>query len=262
MPFFKFENSFIYYAHVPKCGGSSVSLYMQERFGDLAFFDNQFASIDGARQWTKSSPQHVDRNTLERMIPLHFFDAMFAIVRHPVSRIVSAFYFQQEVQKAIPKNVCFSEWLAHINPRASYFEYDNHLIPMNRIVPEGATIFYLEHGLDNLIIWLDAITENTDGPRAFAKVNQRRRRGFFRNDAMSTRKIEPTSDDLKRIATLYAEDFSRFGYDLNKTSPKIPPPLISEEFIAARDADIKRMNAPLARLKRQVWRAVAKTLNS
>lgn len=259
MPFFKYETSFAYYAHVPKCGGSSVAFYLQDRFGDLAFFDNQFAGLGAARQWTKSSPQHVDRDTLERMIPAHFFDAVFAIVRHPVPRIISTFHFQQEVEKSIPDTMTFSEWLAQLDPAGSRFKYDNHILPMSRIVPEGATVFHLEHGLDGLILWLDEITGNTKGPRAFEEVN---RRGAYVKDAGKTsQKVTPSADDLARIATLYAEDFARFGYTPEAPAPHAAAPEITQAFVAAKQAELRRMNAPLARLRRRIRRRIAKSLD-
>ncbi|WP_340108653.1 sulfotransferase family 2 domain-containing protein [Pikeienuella sp. HZG-20] len=262
MPLFKFENSLYYYAHVPKCGGSSVNMYIKERFGALAFYDSNFiqSGHNRERQWTRSSPQHVDCESMERLIPLHFFDWTFSVVRHPVSRIVSTFHFQKEVERSIPENIGFSEWIENIDHQELYFKYDNHILPMNRIVPDRSMIFHLEHGLDSLIIWLDMITGRQDAPRAFAEVN--RRGAYTKKRGPLSRNIEPSSKDLDRIAALYAEDFERFGYDLNDPKPKASAPVISPEFIAAREADIKRMNAPLARLSRKIRRRISKSLNS
>jgi len=260
MPFFKFENKFIYYAHVPKCGGSSVAYYLQDRFGELAFFDNQFAALGEGRRWTKSSPQHVDVGTLERMIPLHFFDAMFAIVRHPVARTISTFHFQRDVEKSIPEGMGLTEWLAALEPAQSHFQYDNHVLPMNRIVPPGAAVFHLEHGLDQLTLWLDKVTGNTNGPRAFEQVNKRG--AYDKNPGAQKAQVEPTAEDLARIGTIYAEDFERFGYEVNSRAPQAAAPEITDAFIAAREAEIKRMNAPLRRLQRKVQRRLSKKLNS
>lgn len=260
MPFFKSKNALIYYAHVPKCGGSSVAFYIQERFGALAFHENQFESLGAARQWTKSSPQHVDRGTLERLIPLEFFDGMFSIVRHPVPRLISTFHFQQEVEKTIPDNMGFSDWLSQLDPQNSHFQYDNHILPMNQIVPEGATVFHLEHGLDSMIVWLDQITGNQNGPRAFEEVN--RRGAYTKSSPASSQKVDPTPDDLARIAKIYAEDFARFGYDVQERQPEAAAPEITPEFIAARDAEVRRMNGAFSRLKRKIRRRINKSLNS
>ncbi len=53
------------------------------------------------------------------------------------------------------------------------FLYDNHLRPMNEMVPEGAKLFYLEHGLDALVPWFDEVTGGKAGPRAVPHTNKR-----------------------------------------------------------------------------------------
>lgn len=257
MPFFKSGDALIYYAHVPKCGGSSIAEYITERFGPLGFHDNFYTSLPVPQRWTRSSPQHVDRRTLERLIPLEFFDAMFAIVRHPVPRTISSYHFQQEVERTIPQDLSFSEWLAQLDPESSFFAMDNHVLPMNRIVPEGTTVFHLEHGLDALILWFDKVTGTVGAPRAFNVINSRG--AHVKGQGV---KIEPTDADLARIATLYAEDFKRFGYDPMTRQPNSPPPEITPEFIAAREADLRRMNAPRARLRRKLQGKFKKWLRS
>ena len=106
MPFFKAQDRLIYYAHVPKCGGSAIAYYLEDRFGTLGFYDNSFHKKRFLnRAWTATSPQHVDAQTLQSLIPLAFFDAMFAVVRHPVPRTVSTYHFQREVEGRIPAEI-------------------------------------------------------------------------------------------------------------------------------------------------------------
>ena len=108
MPIFRANDKLALYAHVPKCGGSAVSWYLTERFGLLAFHDNQFTRHDPRGVWSRTSPQHIDRVSLGRLFPEGFFDACFTIVRHPVDRIVSAYHFQLEVENCIPGNLPFT----------------------------------------------------------------------------------------------------------------------------------------------------------
>ena len=70
MPFFRLRQQLIYFAHVPKCAGTSVEAYLQRRFGALAFRD-QFHYRDPGPRWTVTSPQHVTAADLERFERSH-----------------------------------------------------------------------------------------------------------------------------------------------------------------------------------------------
>ena len=253
MPIFKAGGKLVYYAHVPKCGGSAVGWYLTERFGPIAFEDRGHTRHDPKTLWNRTSPQHIDRASLARLFPKGFFDAVFAIVRHPVDRLVSAYHFQLEVEKIVPAETGFSEWLEDLadlrdeNP----FAFDNHVRPMTELVPEGATVFHMEHGLDALVPWFDALTGTTDAPRALPKINER---GNYA--ATAKPRAEPTESDLKRIAELHGEDFSRFGYAPGRKMPAAAAPALSAELIAERDAALKAFNSPVAKLSRKISRHI------
>lgn len=247
MPIFRCKDKLAYYAHVPKCGGSSIADYIESRFGRPGFHSNNYHSTPEALRWTRSSPQHVDWQTMEQLMPFSLFDAIFSVVRHPVPRIVSTYHFQLEVEKEIAPDMSFSDWLAELDVDGQPYAYDNHILPMSRIVPEGATVFHLEHGLDPLILWFDLLTDAQDQPRAIGTINQR-----GAHVAVKPQKVVPSDADLARIYALYAEDFERFGYDLNAQIPKAEKPEISSEFVRAKEAELKRMNMPLARLQRAI----------
>ena len=252
MPIFKADHKLIYYAHVPKCGGSAVAWYLRQRFGQIAFSDSQQTRHATASTWSKTSPQHIDTESLSRLFPDGFFDATFTIVRHPVPRLVSAFHFQRDVEKSISAQILFSDWLEDINElrRENPFLYDNHVRPMVEIVPEGAQVFYMEHGLDELIIWFDQITGDKGGPRAIPKLNEK-----DAHASTKTERVRPTQADIERIAELYPADFTRFGYDVSDTTrTTASTPQLSDEFRAERDAALRAFGSPLNRLKRKISR--------
>ena len=87
----------ILFVHVPKCAGTSVEAYLTSVFGPLAFHDPQFNRVPESARWSRTSPQHADAATLDRLFPPGFLRASFAIVRHPVDRIVSVFRFQRDI---------------------------------------------------------------------------------------------------------------------------------------------------------------------
>lgn len=251
MPFFKAQDRLIYYAHVPKCGGSAIAYYLEDRFGTLGFYDNSFHKKRFLnRAWTATSPQHVDAQTLQSLIPLSFFDAMFAVVRHPVPRTVSTYHFQREVEGRIPAELSFSDWLKDLETTGfAMFEYDNHVLPMDLLVPQAATIFHLEHSLDGLVVWLDLLTGNKNGPRVVMPENAR---GAL--VSVKSEKVTPTPEDIARIGRLYAADFERFGYSPDQPDPQTPPPELSEAFIAERDRAFKALQHPVNRFRQRLRR--------
>lgn len=214
MPIVKHRGTLIYYAHVPKCAGSAVNRYLAQRFGPVAMQDERFQARPVRERWTRSSPQHVDRRALGVLFPEGFFDAVFTIVRHPVTRIVSVYEFQREVERTIPDGVGFSDWLVELPEvlAAEPFALDNHARPMDDIVPDGAEVFRLEDGLDGLVAWLDAVSGSSEGPRAIAPANRRSdRRG-------AGEPVVPSQGDLTQISQIYARDFERFGYEVEEAA--------------------------------------------
>ena len=90
MPFFRIDRELHYFAHVPKCAGASVEVYLRKRFGKIAFANSQFYNVPEAQRWTKSSPQHINREALALLVPPGWIASSFGVVRHPVTRLRSA----------------------------------------------------------------------------------------------------------------------------------------------------------------------------
>ncbi len=111
MPVFRIDNRLVLFAHVPKCAGTSIELYLEQRFGEVGMMDRQFMRKAPQLRWSRTSPQHVDTATLTHLLPLSFFDAVFAVVRHPVDRLISVFRFQRDVEKTLPGLISFDTWL-------------------------------------------------------------------------------------------------------------------------------------------------------
>jgi hypothetical protein len=209
MPVFRIGDKLHYYAHVPKCGGSSVEACLKARFGTLAFLDTRFLEVPEAGRWTTSSPQHLPWAAFTRLVPADLIASSFAVVRHPVKRLVSAFQYQVEVEGTVAPlwsiDEWFDDWLARA--AAEPFLYDNHLCPQSAIVPPDATVFRLEDGLDAIVPHLDLLAGNRDGPRAIPAENVRKK-----GMGPDAERLKPSSETLARVAQFYAEDFARFGY--------------------------------------------------
>jgi hypothetical protein len=255
MPIFRTSDRIVYYAHIPKCGGSAVETYLMDRFDRAGFLDHHHLDQPEARRWTRTSPQHVDVASLDRLFPRGFFDAVFTIVRHPVSRIVSAYHFQREVEKTVPADCGFGEWLDDVEEFLVQqpFAFDNHIRPMADLVPDGAEVMYLEHGLDVLVPWCDRVLGRRDGPRFVPQVNTRNEYAKGTGE-----RVKPDTAELDRIARIYAVDFARFGYTVGERLPKAPAPELSAADLAAAEAARAAEQAPMRRLGRLVRKVAQK----
>lgn len=234
MPIFKLAGKLVYYAHVPKCAGSAVEAYIGARFGKIAFVDTAHALRPEAERWSKTSPQHIDCASLSRLFPAGFFDASFTVVRHPVHRLVSVYHFQRDHEHLIPADTAFSDWLADLAKSfgVSPFALDNHVRPMDDLVPHDAKVFYLEHDIDSLIPWFDSLAGQEDGPRTISPVNERGAHG-----SKVLQKAEPSVMDIKQIERLYQKDFLRFGYVPDARLPIAKRPDLGAAFLARRELE-------------------------
>lgn len=215
MPIFRTNGKVIYFAHVPKSAGTAIEQYLLDRFGTgaVAFLDRHYLSIPPELRWNRTSPQHVARAALDHMFPADFFDASFAVVRHPVNRLASVFLYQRDVQNDIPQDMPFADWVAAIPEywETQPFHLDNHILPMSQFIPEGATIFQLENGLGPVVDWIDGQAGCRDETVAIQWIYT-----YSQNMANMQKDPRPVTDITEelygRICALYADDIARFGY--------------------------------------------------
>ena len=218
MPLFRVNSQLHFFAHVPKCAGTSVEHYLRERFGGLAFYDNNHTQTPAHTRWSNTSPQHIDTASFYKLIPENWIASSFAVVRHPVKRVISAFHFQAEVEGNLNHDQSIDDWLAAwiATADSNGFLYDNHLRRQTELVPDDAQIFYLEHGLDGVVGYLDALAGNSNGPRSILGDNVRK--------AGDKPALTLSDASLALIADYYAADFARFGYTVKNPKPKAAKP--------------------------------------
>jgi Sulfotransferase family len=207
MPIFRINDQLHYFAHVPKCGGTSVESYLAERFGPLALRDLERFQLPPGKRWSQTSPQHIPAQVLHQFIPKDWLASSFAIVRHPVRRAISSFLYARDKNRHIPLATDFDTWFAEAAvwiPQELY-RLDGHFASQSSFVPESARIFRLEDGLEQVVAYLDQLAGTDDGPRSVPTLNV----GRWRAEATPP---PPGAKSLALIQQVYAEDFARFGY--------------------------------------------------
>lgn len=222
MPLLRSDDKLHYFCHVPKCGGSSVEVYLEARFGPLGFLDRDWLSVPTEDRWSRSSPQHMPASMLQSLFPDGYLASSFTMIRHPANRLISAFNHNRNHSKINPMIGLrrFLKSLARAD-RSFHEQTDNHFLPASRFVPEGAKVFRLEEQGGPLIDWLDGLAGNSDGPRELPRVNVKSTPPLETEALLINRLIRwfrpkvPTLDRaiLEQIRTIYQEDYDRFGYD-------------------------------------------------
>ena len=208
MPIFRINDQLHYFAQVPKCGGTAVEAYLTGRFGPLAFDEHTRQMPPRHQRWAVESINHIPVAELDRIFPRSWFASSFATVRHPLPRLISAFFFARDFMKLMPLSSEFNSWFRQAldDMGTQPWKYGSHLLPQTLLVPADANVFRLEDGLDTVIPHLDKLAGNNDGPRSIAPRNV----GRWRSEEAAP---VPSQDTLDLLARTYAADFERFGYE-------------------------------------------------
>jgi len=205
VPLAHYNGQVIFFAHVPKTGGSSVEEYLIRRFGPLSLIDrNKQRGVRGTGLIVPTT--HLTAVDLAELIPPDVAYS-FTVVRDPVARLMSEYRYQTNVSWM--SRLGFSTWLrvmlhaARTEPRL----HENHIRPQNDLVPEGTVVFHLENGFDAMTTQLDKIT-GSSAPNI--KVGHWKPREH--------KEIPLKRQDAELISEFYAADYARFGYILPNIS--------------------------------------------
>lgn len=199
MPLAYSSGKTIFFAHVPKAGGTSIKDYLLRRFDSLALLGrNDQPAARGTSLLT--SAEHLSSLDLKELLPADL-DWSFAVVRDPAKRLISEYRFQRGISRA--SRVSFSTWLrimiaaARRDPRV----YDNHIRPQVDLLPEGTEVFRLEDGLDQIITCLDDIIGQKMPDLTVGHLLRSK-----------SEPILMSREDIRLLVNFYAEDYARFGY--------------------------------------------------
>lgn len=211
MPSLTLSDRLIWFAHCPKAGGTSIEQAMVATWGPAVGhlhwgWDLWWRRGGWRRADPPNSPQHLIWDDARRVLP-RAPDIVFAVVRDPVTRMASEHRWQRRGRRATRAGravaaLPFSLWLrimlraARTNPHV----FDNHFRPQAEFVPETATVFRLEDGLNPVLGWISDVTGEA-GLAAHAP------------HAIPTGQGAPVrSEDAALIGRVFAGDYARFGY--------------------------------------------------
>jgi len=214
MPIIKYKDVTLHFAHIPKCGGSSVEEYVKGLNGaELAFVDISYVLGNTAKKpWNISSPQHIDGDSFSRLFPKAFFSAFFAVVRNPLNRVKSAYQFQRFVHRTIKHTVTLDDFVKN-ELKANYLKLgwmDNHFLPQHRFLyPRTAyQIYKLEAGgVDKAKHYIDRMLFGNSIEQVMPHENPAKKwKGFNEAD------LDLSEESRKIINDIYKADFERFKY--------------------------------------------------
>lgn len=184
MPLAQINGVALFFAHIPKCGGSSIERYMAAK-GRLAF---RSTTTGG---WSKCTPQHMHREIYDRLIPPDAYDHGFVVLRDPKARLISEFKMRAkpvgftwnprnwlvllrnrlnhrttyafQVRRARMMWTVFADFdawvrlILRLQSRRGYLN-DNHIRPQVEFLHPDHQVFLFEEGLEPVMRWIDTVT--------------------------------------------------------------------------------------------------------
>lgn len=208
MPIIKYNGKICHFAHIPKCGGSSVEDYFIEIGAQTHFLGRDFDDIQVHNRWNITSPQHIDGASLRRLFSPAFFDFGFTVVRHPISRFISAFRYQTEWEKRIDTNTNINDFIQNdLQDCVKHLgHYEHHFRKqLSFLIPDmNYSIFKLENGLGPVKKFIDEQFNNKDTNCTMAHSNKSRES-----------KLDLTLNEKSKhlLREIYAQDFEKLRYE-------------------------------------------------
>jgi hypothetical protein len=188
LPLARIGSKILFFAHIPKTGGSSVESYLMQK-GPLAL------KFQRRLNWSVTTTQHMNEKIFSRVIPDAFYDHSFTVVRDPMKRLISEYNYRSDRRGSAPD---FDRWAKTVitKTKKNPFAFDNHIRPQVDFYREGMRLFRLESGLDAVFDWIDTVTETPTAERGVWDKKSR------------IRTIDPKPETQALVQKYYKDDFA------------------------------------------------------
>ncbi|MGR5167021.1 sulfotransferase family 2 domain-containing protein [Vibrio astriarenae] len=188
------ESEWIYYIHIPKTGGTSLDVAIEKHY-DLNFKSNSDLF---------SIPlHHLEMDMMVELGINKLFQRSFAVVRHPIDRILSEYKYRCKLNR-------LTRWILDFDGFVllSLKEFSenkrilvNHIRPQVDFIDENTKVFKLEDGMARV---LDYLREE-----GFSKLDEIP----HLNKTNSERaKVSLSNCNLVKLYEFYHQDFERLSY--------------------------------------------------
>lgn len=188
----------VYFAHIPKTGGSSVEYALRAAGARRALHFHKRLG------YVKCNLQHMHAAVFDKFVPPEFYDYGFTVTRHPFDRLLSEYKWRVHLGQT---EMEFDPWVRKHLALAEQRPYllDNHLRPQCEFVTDDIEIFRFE---DGLAAPLASASENLRLQEVDTSVHRR-----------SGGDIEATWSTATRSQaySFYKNDFETFDYDPERT---------------------------------------------
>jgi len=187
---------------IPKTGGTSVAQFLRH-----AGFSEHFG-IDhkAVRPAMICPPQHYDYDLISKFVRFERLGYSFAIVRHPISRIISDYKWATTKTMMKASNFSFDEWVQRCFNEFDRNEYflANHIKPQHKFVgPKISRVFKYEDGLNSIMSEIfNHCNFSMIRPIELPTLNK-----------TTPKEIHMKQETETLIRSFYAKDFEQFGYD-------------------------------------------------
>ena len=220
MPIFKRGDTKIFFTHIPKTGGTYItSSFINSGFEVCLAIGNLFNSstIDNSLIECiklKASPHHIHGDQVRMIIQRENINANFAVVRHPVDRLISEFNFRMSAKRTehvYPEDgsasVVFDKWVSRVfnGYQNNNYILDNHIRPQNEFILSDTIIYKLEHGYKDICKQLREGIAGGDFCGLKRRVFKTPHKYITRNELLDT--------TLEKILLFYEQDFKILEYN-------------------------------------------------
>ncbi|WP_444958057.1 sulfotransferase family 2 domain-containing protein [Microbulbifer sp. ZKSA002] len=198
MPIYFKGDKELLFIHIPKCGGSTIEKHLLEVASGGHLFNPRKGDLP-------CCPQHFHAPLLRVSLKRPKNMTSFAVVRHPLMRAVSEYFWQNRKciseGKELPepnKAICgfFDKY------KRNSYACDNHIRPQVEFLLEKTKVFYLEKGMSDVfkfaykalnIYWDDSV-------------------GVEAKNKSKLQQLTLTRETIELVQSFYQMDFEAFGY--------------------------------------------------